>query len=89
MAANNITPYTEKELAVLVEEYITQQRKDFNLKGLYSYIVYWGMEEKRINGDHLLDAEKDKVNGILNRIVKDGRISVNSGDTDYYVNNLY
>ena len=72
----------------MVEEYITQQRKDFNLKGLYSYIVYWGMEEKRINGDQLLDAEKDKVNGILNRIVKDGRISVNSGDTDYYVKSI-
>lgn len=75
MAANDITPYTEKELAVLVEEYITQQRKEFTLKGLFSYIVYWGMEDKRIDGDQLSEAEKEKVNAILNRIIKDGRIS--------------
>lgn len=36
MATTNITPYTEKELAVLVEEYITQQPKEFTLKGLTS-----------------------------------------------------
>lgn len=34
------------------------------------------MEEKRIAGDQLTDADKEKVNGILERIVKDGRIKV-------------
>lgn len=67
-------PYTDQELSVLVEEYITQQRKEFTIKGLCSYIVYWGMEENRIEGDQLTDADKGKVNGILNRIIKDGRI---------------
>ena len=74
MATNNITPYSEKELAVLVEEYITQQRKEFTLKGLTSYIVYWGMEDKRIQGDRLTDEDNRKVNDVLARIVKDGRI---------------
>ena len=68
------TPYTTQELSVLVEEYITQQRAEFTLRGLYAYIVYWAMEEKRIAGDQLTDADKEKVNGILKRISKDGRI---------------
>ena len=70
------TPYTTHDLSVLVEEYITQQRTQFTLRGLYAYIVYWGMEEKRIAGDQLTDADKEKVNGILERIVQDGRIRV-------------
>ena len=84
MAANDITPYTETELAVLVEEYITQQRSEFTLKGLYAYIVYWGMEGKRIAGDQLTEADREKVNCILNRIVKDGRIkSTNHDNTQF------
>lgn len=74
MNTNNPTPYTDQELTVLIEEYITQQRAEFTLRGLYAYIVYWAMEEKRIAGDQLSDTDKEKVNGILNRIVKDERI---------------
>lgn len=60
------TPYTDQELSILVEEYITQQRSGFSLKGLYAYIVYWGMEGHRIAGDRLQAADTDRVNGILN-----------------------
>lgn len=81
----NPTPYTDQELSVLVEEYITHQRNEFNLKGLYSYIVYWGMEEKRIEGDQLFDTDKEKVNAILNRIVKDGRICVSAEDKTQFI----
>lgn len=84
MTTNTPTPFTDRDLAVLVEEYITQQRSEFTLKGLYDYIVYWGMEDKRIAGDQLseVDKDKEKVNVILNRIVKDGRIRV-KGDGEY------
>ena len=75
------TPFTTHDLSVLVEEYITQQRAEFTLRGLYAYIVYWAMEEKRIAGDQLTDADKEMVNGILNRIVKDGRIRVKDEGT--------
>lgn len=85
MAINNITPYTEKELAVLVEEFITQQRKEFTLKGLTSYIVYWGMEDKRIVGDHLTVENKKRVNHILDRIVKDGQIRISSEDSAKFI----
>jgi len=79
------TPYTEAELSVLVEEYITQQRSEFTLKGLCFYIVYWGMEEKRIDGDQLTVEDKDRVNDILDRIVKDGRIRILSDDNATYI----
>ena len=46
-------PYTPSELSILVEEYITQQPSQFTLKGLCSYIVYWGMEDNRIAGHQL------------------------------------
>lgn len=85
MATNNITSYSEKELAVLVEEYITQQRKEFTLKGLTSYIVYWGMEDKCIVGDQLTADDKNRVNNILARIVKDGRISILSEDNTKFI----
>lgn len=85
MATNNITSYSEKEQAVLVEEYITQQRKEFTLKGLTSYIVYWGMEDKRIVGDQLTADDKNRVNNILARIVKDGRISILSEDNTKFI----
>ena len=88
MNTNNPTPYTDQELTVLIEEYITQQRAEFTLRGLYAYIVYWAMEEKRIAGDQLSDADMEKVNGILKRIVKDGRIRVISSDGKQYVKQL-
>ena len=76
------TPYTTQDLSVLVEEYITQQRAEFTLRGLYAYIVYWAMEEKRIAVDQLTEADKEKVDGILKRIVKDGRIGAR-GEGEY------
>lgn len=85
MKTNNPTPYTDQELSVLVEEYITQQRSEFSLKGLYSYVVYWGMEDKRIVGDQLSEADKVRVNAILKRIVKDGRIRFSISDGSTYL----
>lgn len=63
-----------RELAVLLEEYITQQRAEFTLKGLYAYIIYWGMEGHGIEGDQLPAVDKESVNRILERIVADVRI---------------
>ena len=85
MITKNPTPYTTQELSVLVEEYITQQRTEFTLKGLCSYIVYWGMEDGRIEGNKLAAADIEKINGILNRIERDGRISVSPGNTENYI----
>lgn len=85
MVTKNPTPYNNHELSVLVEEYITQQRSEFTIKGLYAYIVYWGMEDKRIDGDCLLNEDKNRVNDILDRIIKDGRIRISSFDEAKYI----
>lgn len=85
MNTTHPTPYTLQELSVLVEEYITQQRSEFSLKGLCAYIVYWAMEDKRIEGDQLTEADKEKVKGILNRIVRNGRIRVVEGNESVFV----
>ena len=76
-------PYTSHELSILVEEYITQQRSEFTLKGLYSYIVYWGMEDHCIMGDQLRADEKKMVGDILDRIARDGRIRMTEDGTKY------
>lgn len=67
-------PYTAAELSVLVEEFIIRQCSEFTLKGLYSYIIYWGMEEGRILGNQLQSKDKKRINAIIKRIVRDGRI---------------
>lgn len=76
MKTNNPTPYTDQELSVLVEEYITQQRLEFSLKGLYSYVVYWGMEDGRITGNQLQQEDKVRIHNIIDRIIREGRIRV-------------
>ena len=81
MKTNNPTPYTDQELSVLVEEYITQQRSEFSLKGLYSYVVYWGMEDGRINGDQLQQDDKVRIHNIIDRIIREGRIRVVDDDS--------
>ena len=35
--------YTDAELRNLVEEYITQQKSEFALKGVCSYVLYWAV----------------------------------------------
>lgn len=71
-----------EKLRILVEEYITQQRKEFTFKELCSYILYWAMEDdKTANGDNgiydsyqMSSVDCDRVYSILESIVKDGRL---------------
>ena len=77
--------YTDQQLRILVEEFITMQRSEFTFKGLYSYIVYWGMEDNRIVGDQLTEVDKERLNNILDRIVKDGRIRMVFAEETKYI----
>lgn len=85
MIKDSPTVFTSRELSILVEEYITQQRFEFTLKGLYSYIVYWAMEDHRILGDHLRAKEKKMVRDIIDRISRDGRIRVTEDVTKFII----
>jgi len=35
--------YSDSELRVLVEEYIIQQKSEFTLRSVCSYVLYWAM----------------------------------------------
>lgn len=81
--------FSDERLWILVEEFITHQRKEFTFKGLCSYIMYWAMEDgKSANGGNAIydsyqmsSVDCDRVCSILKSIVKDGRL-VKS--TDHY-----
>lgn len=83
MSTNNPTPFTDRDLAILVEEFVTLQRGPFTLRDLCSYIVYWGMEEHRISGLQLPEEQMQTVDHILERIVRDGRIRVAENGAKY------
>ena len=79
--------YTDAQLRNLVEEYITQQKSGFTLKGLCSYVLYWAVEDDKVAQGHSLiesnaisNADQDRVKRLLEAVVTDGRIvSVSDG----------
>lgn len=87
--ANNITisiTYSDEKLRILVEEYITQQRNSFTLKGVCSYVLYWAMEDGHTSGvglfesNHLAQTDCDRIKNMLEKIVGEGRIAA-KGDS--------
>lgn len=73
--------YTDAELRNLVEEYITQQKSGFTLKGVYSYVLYWAVEDDKVAQGHSLivgntisNADQQRVKRLLEAVVTDGRI---------------
>ena len=74
--------YSNEMLRVLVEEYITQQRSTFTLNGVCSYVLYWAMEGGHTTNagfyesNRLTQNDCDRISGVLDKIVHDGRIAV-------------
>lgn len=73
--------YSDAELRNLVEEYITQQKSEFTLKGACSYILYWALEDgKVVDGKSLIENyelqvnDQERVKTVLNAIIADCRI---------------
>ena len=81
--------YSNEKLRILVEEYITMQRKVFTFKGVCDYILYRAMEEERTKGDGLYEsnemvhADCERVSRILNKIVEENRIAVGKENAQY------
>ena len=80
--------YTDAGLRNLVEEYITQQKSEFTLKGVCSYILFWAVEDgkvvegkKLIESDELHQSDQERVKRILDAVVADGRIATTSGSS--------
>lgn len=72
--------YTDQQLHILIEEFIAMQRSEFTFKGVCSYILYRAMEEERTVGSKIYESNMleskdcDRVSGILEKIVGEGRI---------------
>lgn len=73
--------YTGAELRNLVEEYITQQKSEFTLKGVCSYVLYWAIEEGKlfdteglIQCNELQSSDQERIRCILTKIANEGRI---------------
>ena len=87
---NTVTvTYSDAELRNLVEEYITQQKSEFALKGVCSYILYWAVEDgkvaegnKPIENDEINQNDQERVKRILEAVAADGRITA-TGCGDY------
>lgn len=82
MANNTISiNYSDEKLRILVEEYITQQKSSFTLKGVCSYVLYWAMEEGRTNAtdlyesDQICSADCNRISAVLKKIVDERRIA--------------
>ena len=84
--------YSDEKLRILVEEYITQQRTSFNLKGVCSYVLYWAMEDGHtisaglFESNQLCAADSDRINVILGKIVGEGRIVANGESFEKLMN---
>lgn len=75
--------YSDEKLRILVEEYITQQKGSFTLKGVCSYILYWAMEDGHTTGvglfesNQLAKVDRDRISCVLEKIASEGRIAAN------------
>ena len=86
MANNNLISitYSNAKLRVLVEEYITQQRSDFTMQSVCSYVLYWAMEDGNATSNGLYEnsllnpVDCKRIDVILNKIVSEGRLAYES-----------
>jgi hypothetical protein len=72
--------YTDSQLRILVEEYITMQKHDFTFKSLCSFVLYRAMEEEKTantglyKSNQISPADCERISNILRKIVKEGRL---------------
>jgi len=93
MANNTISiNYSDEKLRILVEEYITQQKSSFALKGVCSYVLYWAMKDGHTNGtglyesEQLAQADSDRISIVLEKIAGEGRIVTNGNSFEKLMN---
>lgn len=92
--SNNTTisvTYSDERLRTLVEEYITMQKHEFTSKSLCSYVLYWAKEEGKTANTGLYESDQldqkdcNRLSGILQKIVGEGRITVDPSDEKKFI----
>ena len=93
MANNTISiNYSDEKLRILVEEYITQQRNSFTLKGVCSYVLYWAMEDGRTTGVGMFESNQlsktdcNRISVVLEKIATEGRIAAHGEQFEKLMN---
>ena len=73
--------YSDAELHNLIEEYIIQQKAEFTLTGVCSFIAYWAMEEGMktraskiiYESNKIQPDDQDRVRRVLDAFIRDAR----------------
>lgn len=74
--------YTDSQLRILVEEYITMQKHEFTFKSLCSYVLYWAKEEGKTVNNGLYESVElaqescEILSRILDKLVREARLKV-------------
>ena len=84
--------YTDADLRNLVEEFLIQQKSEFSLKSVCSYVLSWAMEDDRLakpqgtllEVKELQSGDQDRVRSVLESMVHDGRIAAVPGEKMMY-----
>lgn len=82
--------YSDEKLRILVEEYITTQKKEFTFRGVCSYILYRAMEEERTANkglygtNQLSQADCGRVSSLLKKIIGENRLTAASDCGDAF-----
>ena len=82
--------YSDEKLRILVEEYITMQKKEFTFKGVCSFILYRAMEEERTANkglyetNQLSQADAERVSALLRKIIVENRLTAAPGCGDAF-----
>ena len=90
---NNTNPipvdYSDSKLRILVEEYITMQRREFTFRGVCEYVLYRAMEEGRTPGQTIYESnelqpdDQERVRCVLKKIADEGRIIASADNNDF------
>ena len=74
--------YSDTRLRILVEEYITMQRREFTFRGVCDFVLFRAMEEGRTAGQTLYESnelqssDQERIRCVLKKIAGEGRITV-------------
>lgn len=81
--------YSDTRLLILVEEYITMQRREFTFRGVCDFVLYRAMEEGRTAGltldesNELQPVDQERIRCVLTKIADEGRITASADNSQF------
>lgn len=81
--------YTDTQLHILVEEFITMQRKEFTFRGVRDFVLYRAIEEGRTAGQTLYESnelqpsDQERIRCVLTKIADEGRFAATADNLQF------